>query len=94
MITLEKEFTARKFVHRQVKRAGDVALFERWHEDTPDRVHYEVVEIQLRKEAEVFGTKVPAHEAYPGAEQWGTYGFTYTPDDRAGAERKFSEMTA
>ena len=94
MIKLPHEFDSRGFHHRQIKRAGNVAIFERFHKSTPERVHFEVVEIQQDQDRDIHGSMVPAHERMPSAETWGRFGFTYLPEDRAGAERRFAEMSA
>lgn len=91
MIPLKTTFYSRKYHHRQLKRRGKVALFERFHEDLPDWVHYEVVVIHSDPDRVMHGHPVPAHERYPGAEEWGRFGFTF--EERAQAERKFAELS-
>lgn len=97
MKTLPVEFVSKKFAHRQLKRAGDVVLFTR-HRLASSGIaeqgeHFEVIRVRKDPDRTIAGVLIPAHEAYPGAEQWGVAGFTYSGDDRAGAERRFAEMS-
>lgn len=96
MTKLKSEFVKGGYLHKQVKRTGSVALFERKRVDGADggREHWEVVRIREGREWVVAGNVVPAAELYPGSEQWGTLGFTYSNDNRAGAEHRFAEMSS
>ncbi len=77
MKTLPTTFKHDKFLFRQIDRQGDIALFEKTK--GPGRaLSYEVVIVQKRKEWAINGKIVPAHEAMPGPESWGIYGWTYT----------------
>lgn len=77
MKPIETEFRKNGFHHKQLKRVGNVAIYERWADGHSKR-HYEVVMIQFNG-ARSFpnGTTYPASEGYPSSEQWGTYGWTY-----------------
>jgi hypothetical protein len=86
---------AREFSHDQhaffmLARQGDVALFaKRKH----GRWSYEVVIVQKHDPARCpSGTSLPAREATPHNEQWGTYG--WTPYDWKAAWEKFEAKCA
>jgi hypothetical protein len=83
MIPLETEFIRKGWMHRQIRRTGDVATFARHHVSRPEEGHYEVVVIRIRPTLTVFGKEVPAHEVYPPSEAWGTDGWTYGDEDAA-----------
>src|SRR5262249_23622274 len=67
-------------------RVGDVCLVERTNLATGSGVHWEVVVLR-HDPARTFpdGRAVPAREAYPSPEAWGTASWTYTalPEARA-----------
>lgn len=50
--------------------------------------------VKLRTEPDKirFGNPVPAHERYPSDEDWGTYGFTYRPEELEKARKRFAGM--
>jgi hypothetical protein len=71
-------FTRDRYRHELLERAGDVCLVARTNLVT-DSMHWEVVVLQHRRaETSQSGRTYPAREVYPGAEQWGTAGWTYT----------------
>lgn len=84
---MKTEFTKGGFHHRQLKRIGEWALFERFKNATSP--HYEVVRIRPYAAYELAGEKFPAGERYPSSESWGRDGFTY--QDRDAAEARFAE---
>jgi hypothetical protein len=89
-IPLAPTFTSGGFNFRMLRREGDVALLSKVHRH--GRVEsYEVVRIQHRR-AKVMpnGKPLPAREAMPASEQWGTAGWTYP--DLASAERRFAQL--
>jgi hypothetical protein len=53
---------------------------------------YEVVKLKTYPDQTMFGDFVPAHEGYPGDEDWGTYGFTYRPYDLVKARQRLATM--
>ena len=53
---------------------------------------YEVVKLRTEPDKIRFGNPVPAHERYPSDEEWGTYGFTYRPQQLEKARKKFAGM--
>jgi len=87
MKRLAEQFETLGFTFKQLKREGRVALFERYKIAKP---HYEVIVIQESPELELWGRITPAHERMPGAETWGTHGFTYLNLEEA--EEKFNQL--
>jgi hypothetical protein len=80
---------------KQIKRAGNVALYKRWpHCSTEKGCHYEVVVISSQSEGEsiMAGKTVrrESKELYPGTEQWGKRGWTYQTKENAMS--KFSQI--
>lgn len=75
---IANEFDHKGFHYRLIERRGDLAIFEQ-----SKIVAYEVVEIQKRDAWEIAGNSIPAHEAIPSSEQWGTKGFTCIDLDAA-----------
>lgn len=60
--------------YRQIERAGQIAIFE-----GPQTGMFEVIVIQVKPPGICpSGSIVPLREVYPVAEQWGTYGWTFT----------------
>jgi hypothetical protein len=90
---IKTEFRYQGHVLRQLKRQGDVAIYERFGQVGTLLLGYEVVRIRVR-EPHIFpnGTQIPWAETYPQAEIWGTYGFTYQARDLKGAETRFAKM--
>jgi hypothetical protein len=93
---LETNFTFKNFRHIQLKREGDVALFQKTSEPgnhSPEAFEagYEVVVVGRREAGEIFGNIVEASETYPSNEQWGIKGWTYT--NLKDAEKRFSKLT-
>jgi hypothetical protein len=86
---MEFPFTRGGFHHRLLKRHGDVCLVQRRNLLT-DSVHWEVVRLQHESARVIWGRAYPAHLRYPGTEQWGTAGWTYTTLPEA--ERRFSAL--
>jgi hypothetical protein len=81
---LATEFNHGGFHYKQVAREGRVAIYSQaWSEIKNPSVAYEVVRIKALPDRMMFGKLVPAHEAYPGSEEWGERGWTYTDLDRA-----------
>jgi hypothetical protein len=88
---IETSFRRDGFDYRQIQRTGDVAIFEQSKPGVKP-TWLEVVIIRRHGEREVFGKRVEPMEAYPGSEQWGTYGWTFRGSMRAIA--KFEELVA
>jgi len=84
---LETEFVRSGFRFRQIRREGDIAIFHKLalqglpqsapHISTFD-AGFETVAIGRHDDYEMAGVKIEAAESYPGNEQWGTKGWTYT----------------
>jgi hypothetical protein len=81
------------FLHELVERSGMVCLVKRSRIGN-DHWHYEVVKLIPYPDQVRFGTLVPAHECYPSNEHWGTYGFTYRPEEFSEARARFTSMAA
>jgi hypothetical protein len=76
MKPLAAEFQKGKFIHKLIKREGDVAIYSRKAPNHQDE-HYEVVVIQKHEAGHRFGMDFEAAEGYPPSEAWGTSGWTY-----------------
>lgn len=90
MILLKTNFSKNSFDHKQIKRIGNIALYERQKTGTR-KPHYEVIRIRNHNGFVIPGTneKAPPAEYYPSAEKWGVDGFTH--NDLNSAEIKFAE---
>jgi hypothetical protein len=96
MKAFPERFNSDGFAFRLIWREGRVALLgKRKSEWRPEIVLWEVVLIQ-RVGDHTFpnGRIVPAHEAMPQPSDWGRSGWSFTADDRAGAEARFRELVA
>lgn len=82
MKKIDKQFTRGGFYHKQLKRTGDVALYERSGLDHSTS-HYEVVKISRHNGYKMNGSYIKPAETYPGASLWGIQGWTYQTLDRA-----------
>jgi len=89
MKTLKTQFTANGFNHTQVRRTGDVAIYERWKDG--QRPHYEVIKIGGHNGYVRAGNYIAPSETYPNAEQFGSRAWTY--NDKEAALRRFNELT-
>lgn len=89
MKPLASTFTSKKFLFTQVKRVGDVAIFER---KRPEWKHpgYEVVRVRKYPEYVIAGVKVEAHEALPPDEAFGKEGWAVA--NLARAEEIFDKL--
>lgn len=90
MKTLATNFTkwGEEFV--QLQREGRVALYSR---TKPGRAaDFEVIIVQQYPAYEMNGVAMPATEAFPSSNSWGEKGWTYTADDRAGADARFHAL--
>lgn len=88
MTVLSTEFTSKGSTFRQLKRLGKVALYSR---GPRDKVHgYEVIRIKDVPETTwPNGNMTPAHEGYPGDNEFGAKGWYYMSKDLDGAEKRF-----
>lgn len=96
MKELDKEFEDNRFKYEQIKRAENVALYKRYKIGQPKSFHYEVVNVMLWGEREIFGRIHPAGEYYPSPSSWGVHGFTYYGNEfgEEQALKKFEELLA
>jgi hypothetical protein len=75
-IPIQKSFRRKGFDFKQVKRAGDIAIYEKRHPNH-SMPSWEVVVIQHCPDRDFgHGTITPAHEHMPGDELWGKDGWT------------------
>ncbi len=82
MKQLPSTFTKSGFDHQLLLRIGDVAIYRR-NRVKSAVVHFEVVRIGRHNGYELAGNHIPAAETYPGAEQWGSKGWTYSDESHA-----------
>lgn len=82
-------FKKKGFVYRQVKRQGDLAIFEQTREGS--QLHnYEVVKIGRHNGYTMGGVYIEPSETYPGSSLWGILGWTCTSMEDA--EKRFSTI--
>ena len=90
MKKIEKSFTKYGFNFKQIKRVGDVAIFEqsspKWERGD---VRYEIVKIGKHNGYYLGGSKLEPAETYPGASLWGIQGWTAVTMDQA--EKQFAK---
>ena len=98
MKTIDKAFTSKNFSFKQIHRDEDFAIYERFHDNTPEKKHYEVVKIQSHNGYAIGGQMYPASEYYPSSNAWGVDGFTcitkkdaYEKLDKTISEHKIRE---
>ena len=85
---LETEFKKFGFIYRQIKRSGNVAIFEQVKDDRI--LAYEVVVIRAHEGYEIAGNKMEPSEFMPRSEDWGTFGWTLT--NESDAHKRFNEV--
>ena len=90
MKTIPDAFTRNGFRHHILHRNGDVLLVQRQHEDV-SKPHWEVVRLRVNAERMLEGRLCEEGERYPGPEDWGIYGWTYS--DLESAKAKFNSLT-
>lgn len=91
MKPLPQTFTANGFVHEQLVREGNYAIYRRFKQGGGQE-HFEVVRIRSHNGFKIPGTNkvaLPA-ETYPGNEKWGVDGFMCPTIELARA--KFDEL--
>ena len=76
MKKIAKEFVRCKFYHKQLKRVGRVALYQRGFLDS-NHHHYEVVKIGKHNGYEAGNQYIEPAETYPGNSLWGLQGWTH-----------------
>jgi hypothetical protein len=89
-IELATEISAQGRTYKQIKRRGQVALYELSVKG--ELRGFEVIVIQIHAAGERFGKWYPTREGFPSSESWGTSGFSYLASNKDGAERRFAEL--
>jgi hypothetical protein len=89
MKKIEKSFKKHGFDFKQIKRVGDVAIFEQSKPTWPS-ARYEVVKIGKHSGYYLGGSKLEPAETYPGGSLWGIQGWTYTTLEEA--ENRFKKV--
>ena len=90
---LHKEFRRDGFVHREVLRQKNAAVYEkRWTGCTGPSVCYETIRVKRREGFWIEYRFVAPSEVYPSSEQWGELGWTFC--DKGAAFAKLREITA
>ena len=62
MKKIEKEFTSKNFSFKQIHREEEFAIYERFHDSTPEKKHYEVVKVLSHNGYSIGGQMYPASE--------------------------------
>ncbi len=88
MKILPLEFVKRGFLHKQLKRHKNVALYSR---QKGSFLHYEVIKVQKHEAYFMMGVEIPAAENFPSCDQWGELGWTMLTLEKA--EEKFREIS-
>ena len=76
MKKLEKKFKSRGFIHEQVTRIGNRAIYKRHSAKEARESHYEVVKIGSHNGYNLGASYIEATETYPSASMWGRCGWT------------------
>lgn len=76
MKLLETTFDKSGWHHLQLRRVGDVALYQRW-KDTSAAPHYEVIEVGKMENVSIHGHEIEDKEFYPGASSFGNIAWTF-----------------
>ena len=85
---LATEFNKFGFTYNQIKRSGNVAIFEQIKDDKI--LAYEVVVIRAHEGYEIAGNVMEPAEFMPRSEDWGTFGWTLT--NESDAHKRFNEV--
>lgn len=78
VVPLPTHFTQGDYRYTQMFRRGIWAIYLQAHRKSKGKINrYEVIKVQIYPEHTwPAGNTTPAHEAYPGSQSWGTYGYT------------------
>jgi hypothetical protein len=90
MQTLATELKVQDRTLKLLKRERSVALYKLYRKSL--FYGYEVHVIWICEAHEAFGRHFPEMERSPRTSDWGTYGWSYLANDRAGAEKRFSSL--
>lgn len=86
---LKTSFRSKGFDYLQLRRTGDVALFEQSKPELSEP-RYEVVIVQRHEAYKLENKMIEAAETMPSTSSWGRYGWTYR--DPKEAEKRFDEL--
>lgn len=89
METIPEKFTTNGYRFERLDRTGMIALFRRYKPGGSDT--FELVRIRVADASQIYGRDYPEREVYPGAEKWGTDGFTLTSEKEA--RKRFTVMS-
>src|SRR5258705_7469486 len=90
-LSLASEFKVQSRTLKQIKRQGQVAIYELYGAQGM-LIGYEVAVIRVEKARGIFGKQYPDHETYPSNEEWGAYGWSNQARDLAGAQKRFDSL--
>ena len=90
MKKLEKKFKSRGFIHEQVTRVGNRAIYKRYPVKDERGIHYEVVKIGSHNGYKLGTSYIDATETYPSTSMWGRCGWTCK--DLHMAQEKFDAL--
>lgn len=83
---LPNEFTDRGFVFKlSMNIDAEWKIFQRYHSEHKDSVHYELVKILKQNEFKLGDNIISKRYKYPSSETWGYLGFTCHSRERATA---------
>jgi hypothetical protein len=74
MKTLATVFRKQGFDYTQLRRTGDIAVYEQSQDGK--LIAYEVFEVQKNEAREIAGVLIPASESVPGNNSWGKTAYT------------------
>lgn len=83
MQQLPLSFKKPGYVYAQIQRSDKAAIYQQADDETGQVYGYEVMQIQIAKEAVVFGKQYPEREVMPSTAEWGSKAFTCWTLDRA-----------
>ena len=90
MKPLGDTYSKNTFHYELVVRDGDIAIFKQRLRPGVGCLAYEVIRVQKRAEYTIKGNVIPAHEAAPGNEEFGSEGWSYPDLERA--KKKYHEL--
>ena len=91
MKKLEEKFKSRGFIHKQLRREGNRAIYQRYAaKSDPATCHYEVVKINSHGGYKLGNSYIVPAETYPSSSMWGRCGWTCDTEEQA--EIKFDEL--
>ena len=81
MKTLENTIKKNGFTYKLHKREDDLAIYEQWDYDNPDKpilIAYEVFIVKITKDFEIKGKQITGGERFPRNEDFGYTAWTYS----------------